>query len=360
MGNCFFTIELEILSMLLLFFVYGYHKKLDVTGDFGLFNKMYITGFFASVFNIVATIAEKYGSALAEYASFMYGVCVIGFAVLWIVYALLRCEIAGTKNMRAWRIGAIAFVVIDCVLFLADIDVTALALAVCILAFLCVALVSLVGKKKLSERGKEERNKLVFTALPLLICALAQMLLCGGMMVITFGMALSIVLILVDGQYKKAVIDKLTEIPNRYGMDEEIAEQLEQYEKDNSDSFYVIACDMDSFKQINDKWGHDEGDRALKIVAQVLESVADKYDAVACRNGGDEFFIITDQADEGVVENICREAEEAFAKVHFRDDFELRISMGAAKYDGMVSIVELFKRADMTLYDVKRERKHQR
>ena len=146
-------------------------------------------------------------------------------------------------------------------------------------------------------------------------------------------------------------------MPNRYGMAEEIELQLKQYRKDKTDSFYIISCDMDDFKSINDNWGHSEGDRALKLIAGILAKVSENNNSMAFRNGGDEFIIITDKTDDNIAQIICDSVEDELSKIHFRDDYEIKISMAYALYDGKTPVSDIINKADTLLYDVKRERK---
>ena len=175
--------------------------------------------------------------------------------------------------------------------------------------------------------------------------------------VMTFCVIISFVALFINAQYKKILTDNLTKLPNRYGMDEEIHEQLMQYKRDKNDSFYIIACDMDDFKTINDTWGHSEGDRALKLIAGVLIRAAENNDSMAFRIGGDEFIIITDTSEYGIAENICNDIKDALKEVDFRDDYTIKISMGVKLYDGTMTISQLLNNADKELYEVKRSRK---
>ena len=80
--------------------------------------------------------------------------------------------------------------------------------------------------------------------------------------------------------------DPLTELLNRRSFDK----ILKLYEEDES-SFALILADVDTFKSINDTCGHAAGDRILKKVAALLQSMFRSVDYV-CRIGGDEFAII--------------------------------------------------------------------
>ena len=155
-------------------------------------------------------------------------------------------------------------------------------------------------------------------------------------------------------QHNKIRVDNLTKLYNRYGMEMELKEQLRQYEREHADSFYVIACDLDNFKHINDTWGHSEGDRALVLVAGALSRVGKKYNSDVFRIGGDEFIIITDTSEEGLANDVANEIKSEFDKIEFRDDFDIKISIGIALYDGVTAIDELLNSADKKLYEAKK------
>ena len=149
--------------------------------------------------------------------------------------------------------------------------------------------------------------------------------------------------------------DNLTKLYNRYGLDVELREQLRQYEKDNKDSFYIISCDLDNFKHINDTWGHKEGDRALILIAGVLSKVAANFNSEVFRIGGDEFIIITDKSEEGLAEEVTKAIKDEVDKIDFRDDFDIKISLGTTLYDGVTPISELLDNADKKMYEAKRK-----
>lgn len=155
-------------------------------------------------------------------------------------------------------------------------------------------------------------------------------------------------------QYKKIIVDELTGLYNRYGMDAEVERQLGQYRRKSTDSFYVIACDLDNFKHINDEWGHHEGDRALVLIADALAKVGKRFSSGVFRIGGDEFVIITDTSEEGLATEVAEALEEELDNVNFRDDFEIKISIGYALYDDKTPIKELLKKADKKMYEAKK------
>src|ERR1700723_1813131 len=87
-----------------------------------------------------------------------------------------------------------------------------------------------------------------------------------------------------------AVTDYLTGLPNARSLFLQLERELARCKRDNS-SLTVMVSDMDGFKQINDRFGHLEGNRVLRLFAQALKESCREYDYVA-RMGGDEFVVI--------------------------------------------------------------------
>ncbi|MBO7218215.1 MAG: GGDEF domain-containing protein [Clostridia bacterium] len=184
------------------------------------------------------------------------------------------------------------------------------------------------------------------------ICTFCSMTL--GYNAATYAVILALIIAFSVELYNKIRMDNLTKLYNRYAMDLELKEQLRQYKKEKTDSFYIIACDLDNFKYINDTWGHPEGDRALVLIADILSRVAKAFSSNVFRIGGDEFIIITESSEEGLAEEIEEAIKEELDCIDFRDDFNIEMSIGAALYDGATSIDNLLSAADKRLYEAKR------
>ncbi len=215
----------------------------------------------------------------------------------------------------------------------------------------------LAARKAQSTKMGHEYAFLASVSTPILLSGIQSVVRPDGLNTQSYAVLLSILMLSIVYQRKKMVTDNLTELPNRYGMDAEIEEQLRQYKKDKNDSFYVIVCDMDNFKTINDTWGHLEGDRALKLIAGVLEEVAEQYDSEVFRIGGDEFVVITDTSESGLAEEICASLKEGLDAIDFRDDYDICMSMGVSLYDGKCTIAEMINSADRKLYQAKQKNK---
>lgn len=152
--------------------------------------------------------------------------------------------------------------------------------------------------------------------------------------------------------------DGLTGIYNRGYFDEALFNEIERAKRDES---YVtlLMIDVDNFKQINDRRGHLEGDRALQYVAKTLEETARVYDTV-CRYGGEEFAIVlsSQTLEEGMAlaERIrVVFAEQGSEALSIGKNINLTVTIGVASFpkDGE-SREALIHKADNRLLDGKR------
>ena len=114
---------------------------------------------------------------------------------------------------------------------------------------------------------------------------------------------------------------------------------------------------MDKFKEINDKYGHYVGDKALKLFSSVLRKQINDV-GFAVRYGGDEFILIAKQSEaeaEAVVANIINEINEINATG--KNEFYLAFSYGIANVKSDGNLDEFLKTMDARMYEMKRSRK---
>ena len=120
----------------------------------------------------------------------------------------------------------------------------------------------------------------------------------------------------------------------------------------------MLVIDIDKFKEFNDRFGHDVGDRVLRRVAQVLMDSFRSGDFVA-RIGGDEFCVVMRRAKSNLRQLVQKKLEQANALLMApKDDLPpISISAGVAFGDRPAPGADLFKDADTALYRVKRRKK---
>lgn len=152
-----------------------------------------------------------------------------------------------------------------------------------------------------------------------------------------------------------ALTDALTELPNRRFAMERI-EQEWALTKRGGRTLSCMMVDIDHFKSINDKFGHQAGDEALKAVASILRQSARTQDVV-CRYGGEEFLIICPDADLDAAYQGAERLRLNVAALSLKNqgiNIKLTISIGVAeKKDSTTSIDNLLNHADECLYAAK-------
>jgi len=157
-----------------------------------------------------------------------------------------------------------------------------------------------------------------------------------------------------------ATVDELTRIPNRRGF-EAMSEQALSLCKRLDKPVSLFYFDLDLFKQINDRFGHAEGDRALQDFSAILSRSFRQSDIVG-RLGGDEFAALLPNTGKQQAEVALRFLEKA-VKQHNRSakrPYKLCYSVGHVDSDAATSIAELMQRADARMYEDKKQHGHHR
>ena len=158
-----------------------------------------------------------------------------------------------------------------------------------------------------------------------------------------------------------AVTDYLTGLPNARSLFLQLDRELARCKRDNN-TLTVMVADLDGFKQINDRFGHLEGNRVLRLFAHSLKETSREYDYVA-RMGGDEFVVIapglTPEASARKAEQMRNLAQQA-GKAICNEDI-LSLSVGKALYpeDGM-DAERILSEADKRMYLQKRSQATQK
>ena len=149
--------------------------------------------------------------------------------------------------------------------------------------------------------------------------------------------------------------DALTGLANRRAFDDSLEREWALAQRDESDSFVVIA-DLDGFKELNDRLGHAAGDQALRRFGYALKTAARRTD-VPARIGGDEFGILLVRCDERAARRFEQRLRQTMAEVFVAPYEGLSVSMGHASLRHSSSPATALDRADMALLLIKRSRR---
>jgi diguanylate cyclase (GGDEF)-like protein/PAS domain S-box-containing protein len=155
----------------------------------------------------------------------------------------------------------------------------------------------------------------------------------------------------------KAMLDTLTELPNRRALNEHL-ERATNQTVHSPEPFALFFLDLDGFKAVNDQHGHDAGDELLKQVARRLEHTVRKGDFV-CRLAGDEFVVVAHgvanpEIARRIAEDLCEAVATPFTLTlgTVKIGTSLGISMSPAA--GHVAAATLLSLADNAMYEAKR------
>ena len=159
-----------------------------------------------------------------------------------------------------------------------------------------------------------------------------------------------------EAAQERAMTDALTGLLNRYGLQHILTRELAEARRYNR-PLSCLVIDLDHFKSVNDTHGHSVGDVALQQIATVLSDNVRGSDMVF-RYGGEEFLVLLPETDlEGAV-SLAEKIRQATAARSFGDGervFSLTLSGGAATLWDNESGNDMIARADMSLYDAKRQ-----
>lgn len=163
---------------------------------------------------------------------------------------------------------------------------------------------------------------------------------------------LSMLIVFVNVQNHSMYTDYLTGIYNRKKLDLYLREKINTSLENKT--FSAIMLDLNDFKSINDLYGHDIGDKALKICVKLLNSCLEEGDFIA-RFGGDEFCIILNTYNESMLEDIVSRIKECFHRYNKsgKHPYNLEVSIGYAIYDTSMKMEDFQKMLDIFMYQNK-------
>ncbi len=154
---------------------------------------------------------------------------------------------------------------------------------------------------------------------------------------------------------KLATYDSLTGLYNRYMIEEFLTKEIEKSKRHNV-PLSVIMCDIDDFKKINDTYGHIEGDKVLKEVADIMNRNIRKSDAIG-RWGGEEFIIVAPYTDKNGALRLAEKLRSIIERTDINGK-SVTISCGIAEFRFHEKKKDLIKRVDEALYIAKNRGKN--
>jgi diguanylate cyclase (GGDEF)-like protein len=153
------------------------------------------------------------------------------------------------------------------------------------------------------------------------------------------------------------MIDPLTGVANRRAFFQLVQRETERSRRYN-DPFSVMVIDIDNFKQINDRFGHDTGDRLLLTVVGTIKHHVRAMDTIA-RFGGDEFVVLLTGVEEQPAFAVATKLQKQLLAEMERKRWRVTFSIGLATYlSPPHSMDAAIKVADQLMYQVKRSGKN--
>ncbi len=152
----------------------------------------------------------------------------------------------------------------------------------------------------------------------------------------------------------KALHDPLTELPNREAYNERAVAEVQRWQRYQR-PLTIAIFDIDYFKKINDNFGHQAGDRVIKVIGRSIAKRLREVDFF-CRYGGEEFVAFMPETDADSALVVLEKLREAIAKAAFNyknQPMSISISIGLTEFKAGDDLASAFERADKALYRAK-------
>jgi diguanylate cyclase (GGDEF)-like protein len=146
-------------------------------------------------------------------------------------------------------------------------------------------------------------------------------------------------------------LDSLTQLANRRYLEMELESRISEKRRYGA-AFGVLFMDIDFFKEVNDTYGHDVGDRVLKIVARTFQNTARPSDLMG-RWGGEEFIGILKRVDDGGLRSTAERIRSLVEQSPIRENgltLKVTVSIGATLAEEADTADSIVRRADTLLY----------
>ncbi|MCW9045639.1 MAG: diguanylate cyclase [Alphaproteobacteria bacterium] len=152
-----------------------------------------------------------------------------------------------------------------------------------------------------------------------------------------------------------ATVDHLTKAMNRHAFDLLFSQEIKKQKRQKNNPLSVVMFDIDHFKSVNDKYGHQVGDEVLAYVSGIFQSQIRSSD-VLCRWGGEEFIILLPNCDKTEATKLANEVRRKISESKFLSsggELTITVSGGVAEYLDGDEADNLLFRSDKALYQAK-------
>lgn len=188
------------------------------------------------------------------------------------------------------------------------------------------------------------------------VAVILQVLFVGSPM-LSAGIAFAVLHVYINSRELLISIDPMTQLNNKKHMEDFLDSKMRS--KPENKELIVFIMDIDYFKQINDEYGHVEGDEAIVIAANTIRQMVNKTDYFACRYGGDEFVIVCETNKDFKPKEFIADVNERLEQntKAAGKEYMLKFSVGYKRYSPEYKDVRDFiAAADEGLYMIKNSR----
>lgn len=371
-------INLICITLLFIFTRQIRYKSGQLSADSRIFSMiLWATGIMCAS-DMVAGICrgQFFGGAraLIEISNLIYYEAISVISFLWMAYVFAKLKIIeNKKELFPWSIPLIAISIVTLInpftQWLFTIDENNLYARnigvyfhwIVSWAYLIITTI-IIAYKIIREKDKRKRQEIIpllsFIVAPAIAAAI-QMLF-YGVTCYQVGITVSIIIIFLTEQNNQILTDALTGLNNRYGFNK----YWENYMQRHSETkLFLMMIDIDNFKQVNDKFGHLEGDRALADVADAVKQSCEDaaFQIFACRYGGDEILIAGCDCRQDEFSEIKTQIHKQIEEKNYTKNYPyvLSVSIGTASGTCLSSddIDNLLRKADEAMYAEKSAQK---
>ena len=295
-----------------------------------------------------------------KFARIIYYGAALFIAYFWFIYVevVLESNIVSKSNKKWFFIVlsvALIAIVVVCILWDPSLKttkgfLTAFGLILVPAGFVVISGIQIIQKILVIHDKGLKKKYITLLVWPIIILASAiGQIIFEALPIFCSGSIIVILSSYIYNQDAFIFTDPLTEINNR-NMINRYLKDIKNY----NDTYYLLMIDIDNFKSINDTYGHVEGDKALKYMANILKKIANEHNYFLARYGGDEFIMIA-MADEDTIKNVIEEIHEKFASTKEDLGYSYSTSVGYTKMNQTDDIDKNIARADKYLYKKKKQ-----